>query len=112
MLKTEMKVKFFTKDGELFREWKGYNARCTFRPPFDIGGMLFSGNIVSLSDEQFYYWENYYSVMVEFFTIVTREEFRLVEPYLAIGTAYKIHMGRKIIGEGILTNFRFNDETD
>lgn len=53
MLDALMKVVFYSKESDLYKDCSGYNAQITFRPAFCIGGNLYSGTISN--DESIYF---------------------------------------------------------
>ena len=55
-----------------------------------------------------YYWNQPYTVQVDFFTIDTTEVYQLVKDQLATGRTYSIHIGQKIIGQAELLTFTYD----
>ena len=107
MLRTTMKVTFFDKQGTSIADWPGYDATRILRPAFNLGGQLFSGSITS--NESMYYWNQPYTVHVDFFTIDTTEVYQLVKDQLVTGKTYPIHIGQKIIGQAELLTFTYDN---
>ena len=105
MLKAIMNVRFFPKDSDLYKDWEGYDATRVFRPAFNIGGALYSASITS--DEQMYFWNEAYTVWVDFFTIDSWELYINIKKYLVVGEKYNIQAASKIIGEAIMYDFMF-----
>lgn len=107
MLQATMKVTFFDKQGTPLADWPGYDATRILRPPFNLGGQPFSGSIIS--NENVYYWNQPYTVHVNFFTIDTPEIYQQVEQELVIGRSYAIHLGSKIIGQAELLAYTYEN---
>lgn len=106
MLQATMKVTFFDKQGTSIADWPGYDATRILRPAFNLGGQLFSGCITS--GEKMYYWNQPYTVQVDFFTIDTPEVYRLVKDHLVTGRSYAIHIGKKVIGQAELLAYTYD----
>lgn len=110
MLSMKMQIKFYQKEGKC-KDWKGYNARRALRPAFNFGGLLFSGSIKCIDDIDMFLYEQRYSVQVNFYTIDTREIYQQIDPYIKIGAKYNIQMGKLVIGEAIMTEYEFCEES-
>lgn len=106
MLKAEMKIKFYSKPEDPPDRIKYcIDPNRPLRPPFMLGGMLFSGSIIT--KESVLKTDEEYLVQVMFFTIDTPEVFSMIEDDLTIGSLHSIHVGKKVIGEAVLINYQY-----
>ena len=106
MLEALMDITFFPKESAPLKDWAGYDAQRALRPAFNLGGMLFSGHIIS--DEEMYRWNAEYTVLVRFFTIDTLEAHSLVKDSLTVGGTYNIQLASEVIGKAVLLDYSFN----
>lgn len=105
MLKAVMKVTFFPKEGEFYKDWPGYHVNSELRPHFNLGGTLWSGQIVS--DEAILYWDREYTVHVRFFTLFDEEGYAMVRDSLRVGATYPVQIASKVIGKAEMLDFDF-----
>lgn len=106
MLDAIMKVTFFPKEGDLYRDWPGYRVNAELRPHFNLGGTLWSGQIVS--DEDILAWDREYTVLVRFFTLFDEEGYAMVRSSLCIGQTYPIQIASRVIGRAEMVDFSFS----
>lgn len=107
MLDAVMKVTFFHKEDERYKDWPGYRADTVLRPAFNLGGLLFSGEIHS-DEKEMYFWDKAYTVLVLFFTIDNQETFDMVKNSLHIGVTYPVQLASKVIGKAEMLQFTFS----
>ena len=107
MLKAVMKVKFYKKREAMLKNWTGYHALIVFRPAFNLGGYLSSGEIHPTDDTDVYLFGREYTVLVYFRLIFSEEVYQIVRPSLEIGREYSIQLGGEVIGEAQLIQYGY-----
>lgn len=108
MLITRVKIMFFSPKGSS-SESDGICAKNILRPAFNFGeGLLFSGTIKDNSENEKYLYQSSYLVEVEFPTI-EEEAYEAIQPLIKVGMSLKIQNASRVIGEGKLLDYIYND---
>ena len=109
MLTTRMIIRFYDRtdknDPNIKIRWaKPMDHKCTYRPEFNLGGYLSSGNIITDEDEL--QSETDYEVMVSF-PLIIPEAWATVQNTIHTGMKSTIQEASRILGEITLLEYEY-----